>query len=309
MSLDPEDDLLAAEFALGTLDPGERAALAARRQREPELDAAIAAWERRLAPLAEAAPPVAPPSDRFCRHRGAHSCAPDRATRRRAGRRGIERSRRSRLRARALARGGDRGFAASRRSSLAGVVGARSDATNAPHEFVAVLQKSPDAPAFAVTVNIDTREFTVRPVAAPAPAGKSYELWIIDAKLGAPRSLGVIDAARSHPRQPARGLYAPRRRRRRDLRRHRRAAGRLADRRALGAAGIRRQAHPGRTVSDDAALPVHIVTGFLGAGKTTFINRLLAGSRARRTRSSSSTNSARSASIIGSMKKSPTTSC
>ena len=50
MSLDPEDDFLAAEFALGTLDPGERAALAARRQREPELDAAIADWERRLAP-------------------------------------------------------------------------------------------------------------------------------------------------------------------------------------------------------------------------------------------------------------------
>ena len=65
MSLDPEDDLLAAEFALGTLDSGERAALAGRRQREPELDAAIVDWERRLAPLAEAAPPVAPPSDRF----------------------------------------------------------------------------------------------------------------------------------------------------------------------------------------------------------------------------------------------------
>ena len=64
-----------------------------------------------------------------------------------------------------------------------------------PHEFVAVLQKSADAPAFAVSVNIDTREFTVRPVSAPAPTGKAYELWIIDAKLGAPRSLGVIDSA------------------------------------------------------------------------------------------------------------------
>ena len=31
--------------------------------------------------------------------------------------------------------------------------------------------------------------------AATAPAGKSYELWIIAAKLGAPRSLGVIDSA------------------------------------------------------------------------------------------------------------------
>jgi anti-sigma-K factor RskA len=58
-----------------------------------------------------------------------------------------------------------------------------------------VLQKSPDAPAFAISVNIDTREFTVRPVSAPAPVGKSYELWIIEAKLGPPRSLGVIGAS------------------------------------------------------------------------------------------------------------------
>ena len=63
----------------------------------------------------------------------------------------------------------------------------------APHEFVAVLQKSPDAPAFVVTVNLDQRSLTVRPVAAPPQADKAYELWIIDAKLGAPRSLGVLD--------------------------------------------------------------------------------------------------------------------
>ena len=43
-----------------------------------------------------------------------------------------------------------------------------------------------------MTVNLDKQELTVRPVAAKAPPGKSYELWIIDAKLGAPRSLGVI---------------------------------------------------------------------------------------------------------------------
>ena len=82
-----------------------------------------------------------------------------------------------------------------------------------PHEFVAVLQKSPDAPAFAISVNIDTREFTVRPVAAQAPAGKSYELWIIDAKLGAPRSLGVIDANEVTRATSPAGFRARRRRR------------------------------------------------------------------------------------------------
>ena len=63
MTVAPDDDFAAAEFALGTLDPGERAALAARRLREPELDEAIRAWEERLAPLAEAAPPIEPPGD------------------------------------------------------------------------------------------------------------------------------------------------------------------------------------------------------------------------------------------------------
>ena len=63
MSLNPDDDLNAAEFALGTLDDGERASLAARRLREPDLDAAIIAWERRLAPLSESVPALAPPRD------------------------------------------------------------------------------------------------------------------------------------------------------------------------------------------------------------------------------------------------------
>ena len=35
----------------------------------------------------------------------------------------------------------------------------------------------------------------MRPVAAPPQAGKAYELWIINDKLGDPRSLGLLDAA------------------------------------------------------------------------------------------------------------------
>ena len=74
-----------------------------------------------------------------------------------------------------------------------GVVFREATRETAPREFVAVLQKSADSPAFAVTVDLDTRELTVRAgCGAKAPPGKAYELWLIDAKLGAPRSLGVI---------------------------------------------------------------------------------------------------------------------
>ena len=63
MTISPDDDFAAAEYALGTLDASERATLAARRLREPELDEAIRAWEERLAPLVEATPEIEPPGD------------------------------------------------------------------------------------------------------------------------------------------------------------------------------------------------------------------------------------------------------
>ena len=187
MSLSEDDDFNAAEYALGTLDGGERATISARRLREPELDAAIVGWETRLAPLSESIPAIEPPRDYFQEIEARIGAARRDAdpsdvvvdlTRR------VRRWRFSALAASALA------------AALAIGVGLR-ESTRAviPHEFVAVLQKSADAPAFVITVNLDTRDLTVRPVAAPPQAGKAYELWIINDKLGAPRSLGVIDQA------------------------------------------------------------------------------------------------------------------
>jgi anti-sigma-K factor RskA len=188
MSLSPEDEFSAAEYALGTLDPAERAVIAARRQREPELEEAILAWEQRLSPLAEAIPPIEPPRDDFAaiEARIRAPVSPPTAT----GETLVAlRSRLARWRAGAI---GATGLAA---MLAIGVVFREATRETTPRQFVAVLQKSADSPAFAVTVNLDSRELTVRPVSAPPPAGKSYELWIIDPKLGAPRSLGVIDTA------------------------------------------------------------------------------------------------------------------
>ena len=52
---------------LGSLDAAERTEVEARRALEGSLAAAIEAWERRLAPLLEVAPEVAPPPDLFDR--------------------------------------------------------------------------------------------------------------------------------------------------------------------------------------------------------------------------------------------------
>jgi len=177
--MSPDDENLAAEYALGTLDAAERAEAAARRLSEPEFDAAVSAWEARLAPLLEAAPERAAPAGLFERIEA------------RLGGPGVVvelRARLARWRAAAASAGA---LAAALAAALAFVVLARP---TAPHQFVAVLQKSPDEPAFAMTVDIDKLQFSVRPVAAEAPPGKSYELWIIGPKQ-APKSLGVIDAA------------------------------------------------------------------------------------------------------------------
>lgn len=61
-----------------------------------------------------------------------------------------------------------------------------------PAQFVAVLQQNAAAPAFILTVDTATKNFTVRKVGAAAEPGKSYELWLVSDKLPRPRSLGVI---------------------------------------------------------------------------------------------------------------------
>ena len=70
-----------------------------------------------------------------------------------------------------------------------------------PAEFVAVLQKDGAAPAFLLSFDLDRRTVTVRRVGAERQAGKSYELWIIQAKDPTPRSLGVVGSEEFVQRQ------------------------------------------------------------------------------------------------------------
>jgi anti-sigma-K factor RskA len=59
---DPEErEALAGEYVLGTLDAATARRVAAALAQDPALARAVAEWEARLAPLAELAPPEAPP--------------------------------------------------------------------------------------------------------------------------------------------------------------------------------------------------------------------------------------------------------
>ncbi len=179
-------DPLAAEYVLGTLDAAARGQVAARRAREPDLDAAIRAWELRLAPLVDLIPVVPPPAGLrdaiLTRVSGQSQGGPTNNVVHLEQRLG-------RWRTLAIA-------ASALAASLAGVVVYREALRTAPAtSYVAVLQKDPQSPAFLMTVDIDKKTFTVAPVSAPKPAGKSYELWLVSEKLGPPKSLGLVENA------------------------------------------------------------------------------------------------------------------
>jgi anti-sigma-K factor RskA len=59
-------------------------------------------------------------------------------------------------------------------------------------QYVAILQGQAGRPAFLLTVDGTTKNFTIRKVDAAAQPGKSYEMWLISDRLPAPRSLGVV---------------------------------------------------------------------------------------------------------------------
>jgi anti-sigma-K factor RskA len=176
-------EMLAAEYVLGTLDAAERADVARRRAREPQLDAAISAWERRLGPLATAVPAVEPPADLLDKIRG-------RIDRAGAGgevvvlRRALRRWRAVGLSAMAAA------------AALLVVIGVREAGREPPSRYVAVFHQNDETPSFLLSIDLTERRVTIQPVAAPRQPDRTYQLWIASDQLGArPRSLGLLSDA------------------------------------------------------------------------------------------------------------------
>ena len=67
-------------------------------------------------------------------------------------------------------------------------------ALTASAQYVALLQGQNGGPAFIMTIDGASKNFTVRKVGATPEPGKSFELWLISDRLPQPRSLGVIGA-------------------------------------------------------------------------------------------------------------------
>jgi anti-sigma-K factor RskA len=178
-----EIDGLAGEYVLGTLDATERAVVAARRQREPALDAAIGAWEERFAPLMDEIAPVAPPDHLMNLIMGRID--------------GLASNNEIALLHRRLRTWRITTLAACAVAAclVLFVATSRLGPPRPGQNFVAVLQHDAASPAFIISVDVAARSLTIRPVAAAPQTDRSYELWLVNNRLSAPRSLGVVQNA------------------------------------------------------------------------------------------------------------------
>lgn len=198
---EPDDiEMTAAEYVIGTLDVAERRAVDARRLNDVTLDAAIGSWERRLAPLLDEVAPVEPPAGLY--QRIERRIAADPSLTPSVGAAGLGAHTNVVVLERQIARWrrlayGMTALAASLLVALAAVsawtlYGTQRD----PSTFVAVFQKDDKQPAFLMSVDLKTREMTIRAITADRQVGKAYQLWILAEPLGpTPKSLGLLEAS------------------------------------------------------------------------------------------------------------------
>ncbi len=178
---EPEErDGLAAEFALGSLPPLERAEAERLIAADPDFAARAVHWENRLSPLALSLAPVEPPAHLRDRVMQAVAGGGDETVV--ALRRQTQRWRAAAISAMALA------------AALAGFIVFRAPPTLEGGRYVAVLQAEGTNPAFLASVDLAAGTIRVRTLSAAPQPGKSYELWAAGAGRQKPQSLGVIDA-------------------------------------------------------------------------------------------------------------------
>jgi anti-sigma-K factor RskA len=176
-----ERDALAGEYVLGTLDARTAARVAAALPADPALREAVAAWERKLAPLTALATPEAPPADLWDRIEA--TIAPPVV--------------RKPARARRFDLWRFWAVGASLAAAAFAAIAFLPQAAAPPARFMAVLVTDQSQPAFAASVGanggIHLAAMTSVSGAQPqTPTGKQLELWGMPPGAKAPTSLGLI---------------------------------------------------------------------------------------------------------------------
>lgn len=179
---------LAGEYALGTLDAHERREAAELRESNAAFAEKVQAWERRLSNLSEAEFDIAPPASLWRRI----EAALPRSAKPLAGVAAqIEEIKRSLAIWRFATVGA---VAAACALALVWIGGVESPLNPAiPAErYVAMLQNKAGETGFVVTMDMNERQFAIRPVSAKTPPSKSYELWCIMPESRMAMTVGLV---------------------------------------------------------------------------------------------------------------------
>ena len=190
-----DDDLFAAEYALGVLDANERLEAQARIARDPAFAARVSAWDARFAAWLLRAQPQAPGAHVWPRVRttlGWASVGDDART----GRWNDVRTWRLATGLAAAAAIGAISFALLQRPAPVApppvVVAPPAPAPTIPARPVTVLERDDGSTGWIASIDASAAQVHMAPVPAPADAqGRVNELWVIPAGQ-APISLGLL---------------------------------------------------------------------------------------------------------------------
>lgn len=174
----PEDELIAAEYALGVLAGADRALAKDRIARDRGFAALVAAWEQRLSPWAGEIDDVAPPPAVWDRIAAALPATP-------APNAGLWES---------LAFWRVFATASALAAACLGVF-IYLGAVNQQAPLIAAIEAGGKR-SFVATVDVKRATIAVVPAAYTADATRVPELWLIPAD-GKPRSLGLLQADRA----------------------------------------------------------------------------------------------------------------
>lgn len=196
-----EIQVLAGEYVLGALDAAEMRAVRQRAAEDPVLAAAIAAWERRLTPLADAVSPHPPPAALWARIEAAVAPLPQETAEPNPLHAPAERLVPPPRPIRPVRAARVQGVWPWQAATAAALALAAAVAIVMllprrvpPVQFAALTAPNAAAPGFVAQAQPDGAVVLTALAPAPVPAGRDLELWILPKGAQKPTSLGLLPA-------------------------------------------------------------------------------------------------------------------
>lgn len=198
----PESHALAGEYVLGLLDGADLAAAEGRYAMDRDFAASVEAWRRHFAALDAVATPIAPPAELWSRIEASLDAAPaaaeTAAIRRETGPAKASGRLAEWWNSLFVWRGAAFAGALATLLLAIGLVGALDRAKRQPL-MVAVLMTDTNVAAAVVNTFADGRVEMLPLRSIDVPAGKALEIWTLWDRAVGPRSVGLIERARSTP--------------------------------------------------------------------------------------------------------------